>query len=196
MKKLAVVILAAGDSRRFGVAKQLAIIDGRPMLQVVIDHCCSIPGTDLYVALGARTREILAKLDLKETELIEIKDWSLGIGSTISNSVTQLGSGYDAILFIAGDQPAVTREHLKPLIACWYASPNLVCCASYESTRGIPAIFPARLFPELVALHGDQGAKQLIQAEYESLRVFEMPEAAIDIDRPEDVAKIGDSPKD
>lgn len=196
MSRLAIVILAAGNSRRFGGVKQLAEIDGKPMLQLVIDHCCSVCEAELFVALGAGCDEILAKLDLKGARVLEIEEWSQGVGSTISNSVEQIQQNYEGILFIAGDQPAITSDSLAPLIDCWRARPDLACCASYNATLGIPAIFPQRLFSDLCELSGDQGAKPILLAENEHLRQFEMPQAAVDIDWPEDICRIGGSLKD
>lgn len=187
MSKLALVILAAGESKRFEGVKQLADVGGKPMLQVAMDHCAQVGSADIFVVLGAHSSDIRKGVDLAKVNVVESRSWDEGIGSTISEITTYLQPNYAGILFMAGDQPMVTADTLKPMIECWQGETDLICCASYDATLGIPAIFPARLFPELIDLRGDNGAKQVLLAQREKLRQFEMPLAAIDIDKPSDI---------
>ncbi|MDZ7782084.1 MAG: nucleotidyltransferase family protein [Halioglobus sp.] len=194
MNRLALVILAAGESRRFGAAKQLARIDGQPLLERVIDQCQKIRGADLHVALGARRDEIAARIDLTGVEVIHSPRWYEGIGSTIGSAVGGLQNHYEGILLLAGDQPLVGPDQLTPMILRWRQDCDLVCCAQYSGTLGIPTIFPRRLFPRLIALEGGHGAKKLLLEQEGNILTFAIPEAGVDIDRAEDMRALGQIP--
>lgn len=186
MTDMAVVILAAGASRRFGAIKQLTQINGEPMLQRVIDRCQQLENTDLYIVLGANNDEIQSALSLRQQGVIFNADWSEGIGSSIRIATQLLQENYQAILFMAGDQPLIEPDQLQVLIAKWRQSCECICAASYQGTVGIPAIFPSEFFPQLVELAGDMGAKKVIVENPKEVQLVDIAEAAIDIDRPED----------
>jgi molybdenum cofactor cytidylyltransferase len=197
MNNLAMVILAAGGSRRFGQSKQLADINGMPMLQRVVDQCLQVKfqhldleSIDLFVALGAYSDQIQASVEFGRARVVFNPDWSDGIGATIASVTSQLEKQYGGLMFVAGDQPLIHSARLSAMIQYWRQNPDLVCCANYDNVFGIPAIFPGRLFPQLQALQGDRGAKQLLLAERGKLQTFALPEAKTDIDRPDDLRNI------
>lgn len=188
MKPLAVVILAAGEARRFGSAKQLAEVNGKPLLQHVIETCQQLEGTDLFVTLGANSEEIQSQLEIDRQNLIPNPEWQEGIGSSVRVATNQLQKNYQAILFVAGDQPLISETQLSALIFKWHESPELICAASYMDTVGVPAIFPQSFYRNLLQLQGDQGAKKLLVENSHNVRLVNIPEAAIDIDHPANIS--------
>ncbi len=189
MKSLALAVLAAGAATRFGAAKQLALIQNQPMLQRAIDQCCRV-GPDVFVALGAHQADIRDRLDLSSVEVIPVADWSEGISASIRAVITRLQGNYDAVLLLAGDQPLVGTDQLAAIVDRWRAAPQQICCAQYQDTLGIPAIFPRSFFPDLVGLRGDRGAKALLQDQAAKLQVVDLAEAAVDIDCPHDLDRL------
>jgi CTP:molybdopterin cytidylyltransferase MocA len=89
------------------------------------------------------------------------------------------------------DQAAVTAEDLKRLVSAWRRQPEYIAAACYGATTGVPAIFPRSTFSDLRALRGDVGARVLLQRNPDRLVRVPMPSAAIDIDTPEDLLKLG-----
>lgn len=187
MNSIAAVILAAGAAVRFGSTKQLADIDGKIMLQRVLDNCQFLIDVDLYLVLGANKEDILPRLQLTQSQIILNSKWQEGMGSSIRTATTQLQNNYDGILFVAGDQPFVQGDQLARLVGKWHASPETICAAQYQGTVGIPAIFPRHLYSKLLLLEGDRGAKNLLRENSDNMQLVEIPEAAIDIDQPEDI---------
>jgi CTP:molybdopterin cytidylyltransferase MocA len=83
------------------------------------------------------------------------------------------------VVVLACDQPAVTAEHLRELAR----GGDEIVASSYAGRKGVPAYFPARVFPELLELRGDAGARGLLQ----TARVVELPGGELDIDTVEDL---------
>ena len=88
------------------------------------------------------------------------------------------------------DQPAVTADDLRRLVNTWLRQPNCIVAAQYAGTAGVPAIFPREDFAALSTLRGDAGARALLQRAGDRLVRVPLPSAAIDIDTPEDLAKL------
>ncbi len=187
MKPLATVILAAGASQRFGGIKQLADIQGKYMLQHVLDNCQMLHNADLFLLLGANRRIIQNSLQTTDTQIIYNPDWPKGIGFSIRTATRKLHNNYAGILFIAGDQPWVSGAQLTALTELWHSTPEKICAAQYAKNIGIPALFPAPFYPELMKLEADFGAKKLLLAHRDKIGTLDIPQAALDIDWPEDI---------
>ena len=85
--RLGIIILAAGEARRFGACKQLAFFHTKPLLQHVIDAAIPLRPTRLVVMTGKYHEAIAAANDegvLSGAELIYNPDWSSGMSSSIS----------------------------------------------------------------------------------------------------------------
>jgi molybdenum cofactor cytidylyltransferase len=98
-------------------------------------------------------------------------------------------SEHRAVIVMLCDQPAVTSDLLRTLDAEQRSTGKSIVVSGYSGTVGPPALFTADRYPELRALHGQQGAKSLFQNASE-LSVVDCPEAALDIDLPEDLARL------
>jgi molybdenum cofactor cytidylyltransferase len=94
-----------------------------------------------------------------------------------------------AALILLADQPLVTAEHLRQLRALLSPDCSAVA-AEYSGSPGVPAIFQRSAFPALLTLSPESGAKQLLRTLGDRVRRLPMPEAAADIDTPEDYARL------
>lgn len=160
------------------------------MLQLVLDSCQKLDGADIHLVLGANHEDIQSKIQIQTSKIIFNDNWSEGIGSSIRSATRKLQDTYDGILFIAGDQPLVRTGHLLQLIEKWKSSRGSICAAQYQGSLGIPAIFPRQYFVELLQLEGDEGAKKLLLRNSDKTQLVELPEAAVDIDTPSDLARL------
>ena len=186
--RLAVLIMAAGESRRFGSCKLLADIDGKPMLQHSIELAQSTDASLIRIVTGRWHQEINQAQRsglIDDIDLIYNPDWQQGLGSSIAIGVSQIASLCDEALVLLADQVKVSGEDLKRLRL--RDDKNQIACASYSKTLGPPAIFPAQFFPELQKLSGDKGAKQLLSELTCTDCQIDIPRAAFDIDFPADL---------
>jgi molybdenum cofactor cytidylyltransferase len=184
------IVLAAGASTRFGSAKQLVRVAGRPLLHAAIAHAVEVAGAAVTVVLGAHAAELSPLLTHSQVSVVVNRQWREGIASSIRAGVSRLPSSCTAVLLTLVDQAAVTGEDLKRLVGAWRRQPEYIAAARYGTTTGVPAIFPRSTFSDLQLLRGDVGARSLLQRNPDRLVHVPMERAAIDIDTPEDLLKL------
>jgi molybdenum cofactor cytidylyltransferase len=184
------IVLAAGASRRFGSPKQLVRIDGRPMLHTVVSNAVSIAGGAVTVVLGSSASELASLLRHTPATVVINRDWEEGMGSSLRVAMSRLPGAPAAVLVMLADQIAVSVEDLRRLVAGWRRNPDSVAAASYAGTLGAPAVFPRRCYGALAEVRGDQGARPLLHRELDTLVRVPLPNAAVDIDVPEDLLSL------
>src|SRR5262249_45538932 len=100
------------------------------------------------------------------------------------------GDDVGAAVLAVCDQPFFSARIIHDLIAAHRRSGSAIVAAAYEGTPGVPALFSRARFPELMALDGPEGARRVIQAHSEETVAISFPEGAIDMDVPEDYARL------
>lgn len=177
------IILAAGQSSRFGGVKALAKFQGKSLLQHAIDSAVTADIGQLQVVLGAHHDIILSNTDLSNCGIIRNPDYQLGMSSSIKTATIAHQKDH-ALLFMTVDQPLINSDHLNSLITS-FSKTGRTTAARYCDAAGIPSVFSQDEFPALLALTGDKGAKVVLQDCAPEL--IDLPEAEFDIDRPEDL---------
>jgi molybdenum cofactor cytidylyltransferase len=187
---LHVIVLAAGASSRLGQPKQLVRIGGRPALHRVVSSATSLAGHSVTVIIGAHANELSRLLAHSPASVIINRQWEEGMASSIRCGLSALPAACDAVLILLGDQVAVTADDLKRLAAAWNDQEGSIAAATYDQHVGVPAIFPRTFFNELAELRSDQGARRILERNHYRLIRVPMPNAAIDLDTPEDLAAL------
>ncbi|MET0331831.1 MAG: nucleotidyltransferase family protein [Dyella sp.] len=187
-----IVLLAAGAASRFGTPKQLAPIAGVPMLRRI---ALSALATEhpLLVIGGAHADAVADALAELPLHWRVHADWAQGLGSSIAfaiEHVQQLHPQASAALLCLGDQPLVETALLARLLAQHAAQLEQIVVADYGPRLGPPVLFPQRDFAALRELHGDRGAQVLLAAQPTRLVRIEAPQAAFDIDSPQDYQRL------
>jgi len=183
----AAVILAAGSSSRLGQPKQLIQIAGKTLLERAIQSASETGCTPILVVLGANHAHILAKTALGGAIPVLNEAWSEGMSTSIRVGIHTLQTvalHTKGAVVMTCDQPSVTPAHLLALISEGEHSGQVVVSA-YAGRRGVPAYFPARVFPTLLQLQGDAGARTLLS----DAPALDLPHGELDIDTPADLAQ-------
>lgn len=193
--KTAALILAAGESKRFGGPKQLADWGGRPLLEHVADRVGGWPQVDeIYAVLGAGAGRIMEQADLSGAVVVENHEWREGIASSLRAGLDALLGDREAgaALVVLADQPMVPAEAVERLFEARRRSGRPVILPRYRFRRGHPVLLDRWLWPRLIAgLEGDQGARNLFLSRPEWVEeVFLGEDAPLDIDTREDLARL------
>ncbi len=182
--EVAAVVLAAGESRRMGSPKLLLPWGGRSLVrraaEAALGACRRV-----VVVVGAQADRMRSELTSLPVRVVTNPDYGEGIAASLRRGLQEV-SDAPAVLVVLADQAAVTAEHLRQLVRAYRETGAVVIAASYKDGLGAPAVFARRLFPELMALRGDAGAKRIIERHRQEAVWVPIPEAAVDVDTPED----------
>lgn len=184
--KLAGMILAAGESTRFGGRKQLARINDKTMLRHAIDALCPAIEGKPFVVLGAY-RDDIAPIIGDDATIVFNENWASGMGSSIAagiEAVMEVG-GYDGVLIALCDQIRLESGDFHALKNRF--DDTYIVAAKYNDRTGAPAIFPAAFFTTLKTMRGPDGARTLLRGENNRVIAVDLPHARVDIDTQEDL---------
>ena len=180
--RLGCVVMAAGNARRFGANKLAAQWEGKSLIRRAME---AVP-TELYGRRVVVTQYPEIVMLAKELSFTPIENTSpdLGISHTIALGLAELAD-CDAVLFQVSDQPLLQRETVAALTEFYLSRPDRIAALSHGGVRGNPCIFPARFFPELMALTGDRGGSAVIKRHPEALALWESDAGQLaDVDTP------------
>ena len=188
--QLHVLVLAAGSASRFGSPKQLVRIGGQPLLHRAVAQATEVAGGAVTVVLGAHAQTLGPLLKHSPASVLINRHWEEGLASSLRLGITHLPGGCEGVLITLADQAAVTTFDLKRLASAWRRQPDWLIAATYEGHTGVPAVFPRHTFASFAELHGDIGARRIFARYADRCLRIPMPNAAVDIDTPEDLLKL------
>jgi molybdenum cofactor cytidylyltransferase len=178
------LVLAAGEGRRFGGTKQLAELDGRPLLEHALAAVAGI--APRVVVLGHAADEIRARVDLQGAEAVVCADWAEGQSASLRCGIEALGD-VDAAVITLGDQPFITPQVIAAVLD--HLDDHDAVRATYDGAPGHPVGLTRRLLDRAGDLHGDVGFRDLLEGE----RVYRFEAAHLcdpaDIDTREELAE-------
>ena len=177
-------VMAAGASRRFGDIKQLAKIDGVSMVRRSYNILNKVLKGRTYLVVGSNAEFIVR--DFQEANTIYNRQWSRGLGSSISFVATQMEneSKCSGVLITLGDQVKLSEQDYQKLVDVYDGEKIVV--SSYSRKKGPPAIFPRKYFEQLMNLKGDNGAKEVIRKNSNFVISCKLENASFDIDFKDD----------
>lgn len=180
--------MAAGNARRFGENKLAAGIGGRSLILRALE---AVPEemfeTVVVVTQYPEVLELAERFGFAAVRN-EHPDW--GVSRTIRLGVEALGD-LDGAMFLVSDQPLLRRESVRALAELWRSHPDKIAALAHGGVRGNPCVFPARFFPELLALTEDRGGSAVIRRHEEDLILLEVPEKELtDVDTREALAEL------
>ncbi len=195
MNNTAIIILAAGNSTRFGSAKQLIHFNNKTLLQHVIDEAIDSGAEPVIVVTGFNAHEISKKIKSNKIEIVFNKNWKEGMASAIvsglKNAIT-LNNGIEKIIIAVCDQPFVSATIFQQLYERQEKSVQHIVACSYAETIGTPALFTQKYFDALLSLQGNEGAKKILLANKDDVATIDFPQGNIDIDTQDDYKKLLD----
>jgi molybdenum cofactor cytidylyltransferase len=202
-RHLNLILMAAGNSQRFGANKLLADIQGQPMYRPVFDHlaryqqdhpgCCQVTVVSQYDVIldAAKAAGLVAVRNPRPEDGISLTI-RLGLEAGIRPQPAPTATGLELDLeprqgavFFTADQPFLRYETLQAFLEQAQANPGGLLAACHKGVSGNPVCFDQVYYPELLALQGDSGGKRVMNSHLDDVTWFEMDaEELVDIDRP------------
>ncbi|RDS86176.1 nucleotidyltransferase family protein [Dyella psychrodurans] len=183
-----VLLLAAGEGRRFGGAKQLAEIEGEPMCHRVARLVLGL-GFPVVAVTGAHAEAVEHVLRELPLHRLRHEGWSEGMGSSIAAGTRHVMANHSrasGILICLSDQPLLNVEGLRDMVARHRVAPDKVLMARHNGIPGPPTLLPRDCFAELAMLTGPAGARSVIERDMSRVEFFDFPEN-LDVDTPQDL---------
>jgi len=174
-----------------GQLKQLLLYREKPFVRHAIEQAQAAGFDPVIVVVGAQAAAVRAAIAVQHVDIVENRQWAKGMGSSIGAGIRKLQADENeaaAVAILLADQPLVTAAHLSAMRQRLFESGPQVVAAEYNGTLGVPALFQRVLFRKLALLAPDAGAKHLLRDPDLHVLPFPLPEAARDIDTPDDYA--------
>jgi molybdenum cofactor cytidylyltransferase len=162
------LVLAAGAATRFGAPKQLAELDGRPLLEHSLRAITAAPVGRVVVVLGSGADEVIASVDLHGADAIVCSRWEEGQSASLACGLAELAS-CEAVVVTLGDQPRVSPDAIRRVIAARNGAAAVR--VTYGGAPGHPVLLEQELFEPLRNVSGDKGARNLLL----SVQVLDIP---------------------
>ena len=166
------LVLAAGASVRLGRPKQLLPYRGGVVLDAALATARASGFDQIVLALGGAGDAVRNTVDTTGCDLVDNPDYGAGCSSSIAAAIPALHPDTDVLVLLLGDQPGVSPESVRSLLAARAGAPIAVC--RYDDGIGHPFAFDRAILPDLAALHGDKGVWRLLEqraAEVTEVRV-------------------------
>lgn len=184
----AIVLPAAGLARRMrGGDKLLEQVEGVALLRRVAQRALQ---ASAHVAVTLRPGAVQRASVLGDLpiEVLRVPDADEGMAASLRVAANwALAVPVDALMIALPDMPDITSDDFRALIAAQRDQPDTCLRAATSDNRpGHPVILPRALFPEMLALSGDQGARAILRAHPPHLHPLRGMRALTDLDTPED----------
>ena len=164
--KLALIMLAAGNSRRFGSNKLMYEVDGVPMyqrtLRLLQKAAERIPDSRIVVVTQPQYSEIIDVVKETGAEVLFNPKPERGIASSMQIGL-EIAKDADACLFTVSDQPWLTAETIIALYDAFQSENKGMACTIRGEKTGNPCIFSKKYYRKLMEITGDKGGKQIIK---------------------------------
>lgn len=174
--KIALILLAAGFSRRFGENKLCYPVDGVPMGERALRLHASLPYARRVLITQSDYEAFQATARGLGYEIRINPEPERGIGSSVACGVDDLlsdGERMDAALFAVADQPYLRKETVIRFLQAFTERPDRIAALASNGRRGNPVVFPHAYFDELRGLTGDRGGSQVLRAHPDQVVLYD-----------------------
>jgi len=186
-----ILLLAAGEGRRFGAVKQLAAIAGEPMVRRVAR---TLLATHLPViaVTGAYAEQVEAALRELPLRIVRCEDWMSGMGNSLAAGAREVARTFpraSSVLICLADQPMLGKASIMSMLQRHRAAPDRILVTQHDGTQGPPVLFPHDCLASLTTLCGARGARSLLEREFSRVEVLALDDG-MDVDTPEDLRQV------
>ncbi len=192
-RRVGAIILAAGRSTRMGGPnKMTAEIGGKPLVRIAAEQALASRARPVIVVTGHDRERVEAALAGLKVQVVHNPDFAEGLSTSLKAGLAVLPAEVDGTLVCLADMPQVRTPLIDRIIAAFDPERGaLIVMPTIDGKRGNPVVWARRFFPELMALEGDVGARNLIGRYPEAIAEVSVADQAafLDVDTPEALVK-------
>ena len=192
--RVTAIVLAAGAGSRFGGGKQLAPLEGRPILQHVLDTLATAGVSDVIVVLGHDREAIEAAMAWRSERRVVNPGPDRGLASSLEVGVAALEPAATAALVVLGDQPLLAASTVRALLAAPDDPVRTVVVPRYDDDQGRNPVLIRRVAFDLIAeVHGDRGLGPVLAAHPDRIFAIPLDGSNPDVDTRADLARVAET---
>ena len=186
--RINLILLAAGNSKRFNGNKLLAIYKEKPIYMHIVNNVLKLEVNKIICV--TQYEEIKEALLNTNINVVMNTNSSLGISSSIKLGIN-FDKEADGYMFMVCDQPFITEKTLKILLDKFINGEKGIVCVGCGNNKGNPVIFSKKYINELLSLQGDNGGKRILKGHLNDLNVVNIDNEIelFDIDTQEEFTK-------
>jgi len=181
---VAAILLAAGESKRFGQPKQLLDWKGQPFVRAVAKTALEAGLSSVLVVTGANAEQVEPTVKDLNVKVIRNEEWASGQASSIRAGVRE-AKGAGAAIFLLTDQPQLTPSILRALVEKHAEGLYPVVAPMVMDQRANPVLFDRATFPDLLTLQGDVGGRAIFHKHRVEYLPWHDDRLLLDVDTPE-----------
>lgn len=164
---------------------------GKPLIRHATETALATGCAEVIVVLGANASPIAAALADIPVVVVENPRWAEGMGTSICAGIrTAAALGMRGAILALADQPLITPEILRNLVAEHEHTGKPIVASQYAGTVGVPVYFAMSHFPQLLELAPEQGCKGVILKNAEAALRIDCPQAEADVDTRADYERL------
>lgn len=201
MTRIEGLVLAAGLSSRMGTNKMLIKVNGSAIIEKTIVTLMGSPLSNITIILGNDSNEVKKVLEHYPVSFIYNPDYRQGMSTSIICGIKWAAeqSDIDAVLVILGDMPFVKTDTIGFLIDEYKKKSSAIIVPCYKGRNGHPVLFSREMFRYILAIKGDNGAREVINTFKNQVLFIDVddPGIIIDLDTKQDIVNVfGDNEKE
>lgn len=186
------ILLAAGMATRLGSNKMLLELNGRKLIQHGVETALASRLEELIVVVGHEAERVRRALRGFAVTIVYNENYAQGQSTSLRAGLGAVSSRAKAALILLGDQPRVSAHLIDRLLATYEITGAPIVAPAYQGERGNPVLFDRSLFPELLAVSGDQGGREVVARHRERMVTVPLasPDLTLDVDTWEDYQRL------
>jgi molybdenum cofactor cytidylyltransferase len=184
------ILLAAGSASRMGRNKLLLDLAGEPMVRRVARRALEAGLDPLLVVVGHEEPRVRAALAGLPCRFVASPEWQRGLAASLAAGVAAAPGDAGAVVVLLADMPLVEADAVRAAIRRWREGGARLVSCRYGAVTAPPTLYDRALWPELLALEGDRGGREVVRRHGDGVAWVECPPSALaDVDRPEDLER-------
>lgn len=166
-KRTAGIILAAGQSTRIDKFKLLIKLEGKYILEWVVDAALESRLAHVILVLGHHFEKIQKVLNKKihhpRIEIVINPQYPMGLSRSLRSGLLAAKGSFPSVMFLLGDQPMFDAKTINLLLDRFWNSEKEICVPVCRGKRGNPTVFSHKYYDQLLQIKGDLGARKVLQ---------------------------------